>query len=78
VTQSPASKTNAISVVMIDRLPKGKIRETWWRKVMGLKSQNYFFVVMTARLPKSKSGMLPMAARPVDDKSSDTLVVASG
>jgi hypothetical protein len=51
VTQSPASKTNAISVVMIDRLPKGKIRETWWRKVMGLKSQNYFFVVMTARLP---------------------------
>jgi hypothetical protein len=53
VTQSQASKTNAFSVVMIDRLPTGKTRKTWWRKVMGLKSQNYFFVVMTARLPRN-------------------------
>jgi len=55
VTQSPASKTNAFSVVMIDRLPKGKARETWRHKVMDLKSQRIFFVIMTARLPKSKS-----------------------
>jgi hypothetical protein len=63
VTQSPASKTNAISVVMIDRLPKGKTREIWWRKVMGLKSQNYFFVVMTARLGRLGDGHL-LAASP--------------
>jgi hypothetical protein len=43
VTQSPASKTNAFSVVMIDRLPKGKARETWRHKVMDLKSQRIFF-----------------------------------
>jgi hypothetical protein len=40
---------------MSDRLPKSKTRETWRRKVMGLKSGfcKKFLLTMIARPPKS-------------------------